>query len=69
MNKEIKQLIKENKFFSVYSIAALKSNDFAIIHGNIESTEEKYLKALELYPEEHYFIQFHVSKENMRAVN
>jgi hypothetical protein len=47
------------KFFSIKSIKALKSGQFAIIRGNIENTAEKLELAKSIYSSEFYHFEFH----------
>lgn len=49
----------QTPYFSIHSIAALKSRSFSVFRANIENTPEKLELAKKLYPSENWFIEFH----------
>jgi hypothetical protein len=57
---------KETQYFSVHSLNSIyKKNGFSIVWGNVQNTDYKYKKALEWYPTENFYIEFHEEKKSL----
>lgn len=53
------------QFLTIHYKKAMQEKQFSIIRANIEATEEKKKKALELYPEPEYLHELHQVKKNI----
>jgi hypothetical protein len=60
--------MRNEKYFSIHSVAALKAKDFSIVRANIENTSAKLDTAKRLFDSENYYIEFHNYKQDIRAV-
>lgn len=58
----------KTQFFSIHSINALKSKQFAVVRANIDNTPEKVELAKSIYSADKYHFQFHDYKLDMRPV-
>ena len=52
-------MIPDTKYFSIHNLQALKQKQFSVVLANIENTKEKINKAIEMYPPENWYIEFH----------
>ena len=63
MTNEVKKT--NDKFFSIHLVSALYEMENSIVRANIENTIEKIKVALQFYPTDAFYYEFHNSKVNM----
>lgn len=56
---------QKNAYFSIHSVKALNKRQFSIVLANVDNTAEKLAIAKNLYPLEHWHIEFHNYKINV----
>ena len=58
-----------NLYFTVHSVQKMEQTEFSIWIANIDNTPDNLEKAKSLFPEPHWWIEFHIVKYDMKWSN